>query len=102
MSKILGMDIGSQNALALLDEAGVFLDVAEVPPILRDGPCNRPNVNAQLLAEIVYHRWQGTQAVIEYVGARPGEGPIGAFSFGRPQRVSPKASAPPLAFPWCF
>jgi hypothetical protein len=49
MNKILGIDIGSQGALALLDEAGALLDVADMP-ILRDGPRNRPNVNAPLLA----------------------------------------------------
>ncbi|MGO9427596.1 hypothetical protein [Rhodoblastus sp.] len=85
MSKILGIDIGSQGALALLDEAGALLDVADMP-ILRDGPRNRPNVNAPLLAEII-SRWQATQAFVEYVGARPGEGPTGAFSFGRSKGV---------------
>ena len=32
--------------------------------------------------ELIY-RWQATQAFVEFVGARPGEGPTGAFSFGR-------------------
>jgi hypothetical protein len=31
VNKILGIDIGSQGALALLDEAGVLLDVADMP-----------------------------------------------------------------------
>lgn len=82
---ILGIDIGAQGALALLDETGALLDVADMP-ILRDGPKNRANVNAPLLAEIVY-RWHATQAFVEYVGARPGEGPTGAFSFGRSKGV---------------
>jgi hypothetical protein len=81
MSNVIGIDIGAQGALALLDEAGALLDVADMP-ILRDGPKNRANVNAPLLAEIIY-RWHATQAFVEYVGARPGEGPTGAFAFGR-------------------
>jgi crossover junction endodeoxyribonuclease RuvC len=85
MSNVIGIDIGAQGALALLDEAGALLDVADMP-ILRDGPKNRANVNAPLLAEIIY-RWRATQAFVEYVGARPGEGPTGAFAFGRSRGV---------------
>ncbi len=80
MTNIIGIDIGSKGALALVDETGALLEIADMP-ILRDGPGNRPNVNAPLLAEIVY-RWRATQAFVEYVAARPGEGPTGAFSFG--------------------
>lgn len=75
----------ARRALALLDEAGALLEVADMP-ILRDGPKNRPSVNAPLVAEIVY-RWHATQAFVEYVGARPGEGAVGAFAFGRSRGV---------------
>jgi len=85
MTNIIGIDIGSQGALALLSPDGALLEIADMP-ILRDGPKSRPNVNAPLLAEIVY-RWHATQAFVEYVGARPGEGPTGAFSFGRSKGV---------------
>ena len=85
MTNIIGIDIGSKGALALLSTNGALLEIADMP-ILRDGPGNRPNVNAPLLAEIV-HRWQATQAFVEYVAARPGEGPTGAFSFGRSKGV---------------
>jgi crossover junction endodeoxyribonuclease RuvC len=85
MTNIIGIDIGSKGALALLSPVGELLEIEDMP-ILRDGPGNRPNVNAPLLAEIVY-RWQATQAFVEYVGARPGEGPTGAFSFGRSKGV---------------
>ncbi|MGJ0504194.1 MAG: hypothetical protein ACR65X_10740 [Methylocystis sp.] len=85
MTVILGVDIGAKGALALLSPTGELLDVADMP-ILRDGPANRPNVNAPLLASIVY-RWQASQAFIEYVGARPKEGPTGAFAFGRSRGV---------------
>lgn len=85
MKAILGIDIGAKGALALLSPDGALLAVEDMP-ILRDGPKNRANVNASLFAEIVY-RWQATLAFVEYVGARPGEGPTGAFSFGRSRGV---------------
>lgn len=85
MTNIIGIDIGSKGALALLSPAGELLEICDAP-VLRDGPANRPNVNAALLAEIVY-RWHATQAFVEYVGARPGEGAVGAFAFGRSRGV---------------
>jgi hypothetical protein len=85
MNCIIGIDIGSKGALARLSPAGELLEIEDMP-ILRDGPGNRPNVNAPLLAEIVY-RWQATTAFVEFVSARPGEGPTGAFSFGRSKGV---------------
>jgi crossover junction endodeoxyribonuclease RuvC len=78
---IIGIDIGARGALALLSPTGELLDVADMP-ILRDGPANRPNVNAPLLASIV-RRWRASQAFVEYVGARPKGGPTGAFAFER-------------------
>jgi hypothetical protein len=66
---ILGVDIGVKGALALLSPAGELLAVEDMP-ILRDGPSNRPNVSAPLLAEITY-RWQASHVFVEYVAARP-------------------------------
>lgn len=85
MTNIVGVDIGSKGAFALLSLAGVLLEIEDMP-ILRDGPGNRPNVNAALVAGIIY-RWRATQAFVEFVGARPGEGPTGAFAFGRSRGV---------------
>ncbi len=85
MFSFIGIDIGSKGALALLSPTGELLEIEDMP-ILRDGPANRPNVNAPLLASIVC-RWQATTAFVEFVSARPGEGPTGAFSFGRSKGV---------------
>jgi hypothetical protein len=85
MASIIGIDIGSKGALALLDENGALLEVADMP-CLNDGPKGRPAVNGPLLAELVY-RWHAGTAYIEYVGARPGEGAVGAFAFGRSRGV---------------
>jgi hypothetical protein len=85
MTLTIGIDIGAAGALALLDESGDLIDVADMP-ILRDGPKGRPTVNGPLLAEIV-NRWRASRAFIEFVGARPGEGAVGAFAFGRSRGV---------------
>ena len=82
---IIGIDIGSQGAIALLTPAGDLIEVVDMP-ILRDGPKGRPNVNAALLAEIVF-KMQAAMAFVEFVGARPGEGAVGAFAFGRSRGV---------------
>lgn len=89
---ILSVDIGAQGALALLSEIGDVIAVEDMP-MLRDGPANRPTVNAPLLADIV-KRWHPSRAFIEFVGARPGEGPTGAFAFGRSCGVSAAHIAP--------
>lgn len=84
-ANILGIDIGVAGALALLTPEGELVEVADMP-ILRDGPKGRPAVNAPLLAELVY-RWHAAAAFIERVGARPAEGAVGAFAFGRSRGV---------------
>lgn len=87
-SAVLGIDIGVSGAIALLDARGELREVFDMP-VLADGPAGRRNVNAPLLAEIVAAS-HATLAFVEYVGARPGEGAVGAFSFGR-SRGSSKA-----------
>lgn len=81
---ILGIDIGANGALALLSLAGDLLDVFDMPT-LADGPKNRRAVNAALLADIVF-KSHATAAYVEYVGARPREGAVGAFAFGRSKK----------------
>lgn len=79
---VLGIDIGSRGALALVDaETGELIEVHDMP-VLADGPKGRAAVNAALLAELVYRVHAG-HAFVEAVGARPGEGAVGAFAFGR-------------------
>ena len=55
-------------------------------PILSDGPRGRPNVSAPLLANIIFNMKAAT-AYVEFVSARPGEGPTGAFAFGRSRGI---------------
>jgi crossover junction endodeoxyribonuclease RuvC len=81
----LGIDIGAQGAIARLDADGLLLGVDDMP-VLADGPSGRRSVNAPLLAEIVF-RSHAVAAFVEFVGARPGEGAVGAFAFGRSRGV---------------
>jgi crossover junction endodeoxyribonuclease RuvC len=82
---VLGIDIGSQGAIALLTAAGDLVEVVDMP-ILRDGPKGRPNVSAALLADIIV-KMRASTAYVEFVSARPGEGAVGAFAFGRSRGV---------------
>ena len=81
----LGIDIGVQGAIATIDASGALIDVADMP-VLADGPAGRRSVNAPLLAEIIF-KSHAAGAYVEYVGARPGEGAVGAFAFGRSRGV---------------
>jgi crossover junction endodeoxyribonuclease RuvC len=85
MKKIVGIDLGACGALALLDAFGGLIEVEDMPT-LQDGPKGRRAVNAALLSAPVY-KWQADAAFVEYVGARPGEGAVGAFAFGRSKGV---------------
>jgi len=82
---VLGVDIGRSGALALVTGSGDLVDVADMP-VLADGPAGRPSVNAPLLA-LLLRQWCPTEAFVEFVGARPGEAPSGAFAFGRSRGV---------------
>jgi crossover junction endodeoxyribonuclease RuvC len=81
MSLVLGIDIGVTGAIAILNVSGELIEVQEMP-CLQDGPAGRRNVNAPLLASIIFAS-HATRAFVEHVSARPGEGAVGAFSFGR-------------------
>ena len=83
--RVIGIDIGVMGALALLDASGALIDVADMP-VLRDGPAKRQAVNAPLLA-VILREWRPERAFVEFVGARPGEGAVGAFAFGRSRGV---------------
>jgi crossover junction endodeoxyribonuclease RuvC len=80
----MGVDLGLAGALSTVS-GRALLAVVDMP-VLDDGPAGRRTVNAALLADIVA-RSHATKAFVEYVGARPGEGAVGAFSFGRSRGV---------------
>jgi len=51
---VLGIDVGSQGAIALIEaDTGELVAVHDMP-VLQDGPKGRAAVNPPLLAELVY------------------------------------------------
>lgn len=96
---VLGIDIGVQGAVAVLSYDGKLVDVYEMP-CLHDGPAGRRTVNAPLLASIIWAT-NANRAFVEHVSARPKEGAVGAFAFGRSRGVIEgvlAAAAIPCAF----
>ena len=80
--KIIGIDIGLEGAVAVLDMEGILLAVEDMPA-LADGSAKRRTINSILLAALLREHGPIHHAFVEFVSARPGEGPVGAFAFGR-------------------
>jgi hypothetical protein len=81
---VLGIDIGSSGALALLRiEAGVGFELVDAfdMPCLDGGPAGRHSINAALMGQMLYKT--GAQRTFVELCARPGDGAAGAFAFGR-------------------
>lgn len=81
MKSILGIDPGLSGALALYQPEAGDLAVHDMPT-LRIG--SKRQIDEYALARII-DAWsaQIAEVWIEQVGVRPGEGAVGAFSFGR-------------------
>jgi crossover junction endodeoxyribonuclease RuvC len=80
--RFLGVDVGISGAIAVIDEAGTLIVVYDMP-CLADGAKNRRTINAMLLHSILRDEPAIEHAYVEYISARPGEGAVGAFAFGR-------------------
>jgi crossover junction endodeoxyribonuclease RuvC len=80
-----GVDIGVVGGVAVLTSKFALIAALEMP-VMDDGPAGRRAVNAPLLSELL-RRWHVRGAYVEFVGARPGEGAVGAFAFGRSRGV---------------
>ena len=81
----IGIDLGNAGGVAELTASGELVAVHPMPCLL-DGTKNRPTLNAPLLAELIARSHAAT-AYVEWVSARPGDGPIQAFAFGRARGV---------------
>jgi crossover junction endodeoxyribonuclease RuvC len=89
MMIVLGIDIGVCGAIAIINplaKGSMFIEVVHDMPVLRDGPAGRRAINAPLLAQVIYAS-HAEHAYVEHVGARPGEGAVGAFAFGRARGI---------------
>jgi crossover junction endodeoxyribonuclease RuvC len=80
-ANVIGIDPGVTGAMALLTDEGVLLEIADMPT-LADGTKGRATVNAPLLADVLA-RWHAGEVFCEFVGARPTDGSVQAFAFGR-------------------
>jgi crossover junction endodeoxyribonuclease RuvC len=77
----IGVDISSCGAVAIPDANGRLIGIHDMPCLDGVGAARRRAISAPLLADIVF-KSHASRAFVERVGARPGEGPAGAFAFG--------------------
>lgn len=75
---ILGIDPGAGGGLALLTDGGDLLHVADMPIVEVQG---KRRISAPLLCQQI-RNWNPRLAVIERVGAMPGQGVSSMFAFG--------------------
>ena len=79
MSAICGIDPGLAGAVGFIDLVGEFVAVLDMPVL--PTTTGRRQIDAAALADIL-RQHAPVFTLVERVGARPGEGPTGAFSFG--------------------
>ena len=79
-STILGIDPGAHGAIAVLNENGELLELVDMSSTPEAN--GRTATNAPLLAGIL-----ARVAFCEFVGARPTDAKVAAFSFGRARGV---------------
>lgn len=82
-STILGVDVGLNGAMAFLRESD--LEVVDIPTITigKSSGKRRREVDLYELARIIDAVPVIEHAYVEKVGAMRGDGPVGAFAFGR-------------------
>ena len=79
MRVLVGIDPGASGAIAWLSDAGHLIEVLDLPVQKVRG---RTVLMPAVLASMVKQR-RPVHAYLERVATRPGEGHVGAFSFGR-------------------
>lgn len=84
MNFIIGIDPGASGAVAILQTNGDLVHVFEMPAveIMVGGKAKRRVSPEMLAAELKLYADQGACAVIEQVGAMPGQGVSSMFAFG--------------------
>ena len=83
MNVILGIDPGLNGALAFFDADTGALTLMDIPT-LHAGTGGKRVLDDDSLARAIDERANTTShAFVELVGSRPGEGAVGAFSFGQ-------------------
>jgi crossover junction endodeoxyribonuclease RuvC len=85
MSFLIGVDPGASGAVAILEPDGKLVQVFDMPvvKVVSDGKAKR-RVSAEMLAsELRLYNVHTTIAVVEQVGAMPGQGVTSMFAFGQ-------------------
>jgi crossover junction endodeoxyribonuclease RuvC len=77
----IGIDPGISGAVAILDDQGAYLEAWEFP-LLQDGKKRQINA-AELAKELGRYSEYHMVAIVERVGARPGQGVASMFNFGK-------------------
>jgi len=78
---IVGIDPGLSGAIATITPGGLIVEDMPTVEIVVNGK-KRRSVPPALLVEILKNS-NPDKVILEQVGVRPGEGAVGAFSFGR-------------------
>lgn len=80
---LLGIDPGGTGALAFFDPDAGTLDIIDMPTVqVKRGASLKNEISPQMLAAIVRGRMPAF-ALVEKVGAMPGQGVSSMFQFGR-------------------
>lgn len=85
MSFIIGIDPGAAGAVAILEDDGNLVHVFDMPSVevVSGGKAKRRVSPEMLAAELRLYADQGAVAVVEQVGAMPGQGVSSMFAFGQ-------------------
>jgi len=78
--RILGVDPGIGGALALIDTEALTLAITDMPV---EASTKGRNLASPSGLAACFHACGADHLFLEEVGVRPGEGAVGAFSFGR-------------------
>jgi crossover junction endodeoxyribonuclease RuvC len=83
MAVILAIDPGASGALAFFNPETGMLDVEDMPTLeVKRGNKIKREISPQMLAGIIASR-KPDRAIIELVGAMPGQGVTSMFAFGK-------------------
>ena len=84
MSFVIGIDPGAGGAVAILEKDGRLVQVFDMPSVevVVGGKAKKRVSPEMLAAELRMYNVAGTIAVIEQVGAMPGQGVSSMFAFG--------------------
>lgn len=84
MSFVIGIDPGASGAVAILED-GKLVQVFDMPvvEVMTGGKAKRRVAPEMLASELRLYNVHGTVAVVEQVGAMPGQGVTSMFAFGQ-------------------